>query len=106
MAEFERKNGKWVRNNSDGTQTQVTRGADNRFHWTQPDGKRVKSKKDINLLLYLKKNLLQIRSRKVLLMQLLELLLLKLPQFRQPMDGRWIIMVSGIMILIMKEQNS
>lgn len=45
MAEFERKNGKWVRNNSDGTQTQVTRGSDNRFYWTQPDGKKVKSKK-------------------------------------------------------------
>lgn len=44
MGKFERKNGKWVRNNSDGTQTQVIRGSDNRFYWTQPDGRKVRSK--------------------------------------------------------------
>lgn len=45
MAEFERKNGKWVRNNSDGTQTEVVRGKDDHFYWTQSDGTRVKSRK-------------------------------------------------------------
>lgn len=45
MSEFIRKNGKWYRNNSDGTQTQVIKGEDNHFYWTQSDGKKVRSSK-------------------------------------------------------------
>lgn len=45
MGEFVRKGNNYYRNNSDGTQTQVTPTEDGYFHWVQPDGKRVRSQK-------------------------------------------------------------
>lgn len=45
MAEFIIKNGKYYRNNSDGTQTQVQYSKDGYFYWTQSDGHRVRSAK-------------------------------------------------------------
>lgn len=45
MNEFIRKGNKYYRNNSDGTQTQVTPTKEGYFTWIQPDGKRVRSQK-------------------------------------------------------------
>lgn len=45
MSEFIKKGNKYYRNNSDGTQTQVTPTQDGYFTWTQPDGKKVRSQK-------------------------------------------------------------
>jgi hypothetical protein len=49
MSEFEKLNGNWVRNNSDGTKTKVTYGDDGYFHWTQSDGTKVRSKSKYRL---------------------------------------------------------
>lgn len=43
MATFIKKNGKYYRNNSDGTQTEVTQ-KDGYLHWTQSDGTQMKAK--------------------------------------------------------------
>lgn len=45
MSEFVKKGNKYFRNNSDGTQTEVTPTKDGYFTWTQPDGKKVRSQK-------------------------------------------------------------
>lgn len=45
MSEFVKKGNKYYRNNSNGTQTQVTPTQDGYFTWVQPDGKRVRSQK-------------------------------------------------------------
>lgn len=49
MAEFIIKNGKYYRNNSDGTTTQVQYGKDGHFYWTQSDGQKVRSAKKYTL---------------------------------------------------------
>lgn len=43
MGEFIKKNNKYYRNNSDGSQHEVTLGSDGHFHWVQPDGQHVRS---------------------------------------------------------------
>ena len=43
--EFIKKGNKYYRNNSDGTQTEVTPTQEGYFTWTQPDGKKVRSQK-------------------------------------------------------------
>lgn len=48
MSEFVRKDNKWLRNNSDGTQTQVYY-KDGYFYWRQSDGKLVRSNKKYNV---------------------------------------------------------
>lgn len=45
MSEFVKKGNKYFRNNSDGTQTQVTPTEDGHFTWVQPDGQKVRSQK-------------------------------------------------------------
>lgn len=45
MSEFVKVGDRYLRNNSDGSQHEVTLGDDGYFHWITPDGQKVRSQK-------------------------------------------------------------